>query len=519
MLQKTMNKKFYITAAIPYVNAKPHIGHALELVQTDALAKYHKLLGEDILLLSGGDENALKNVQAAEKAKRPIQEFIDENNQKFVELTHELGCNYDIWQKGSDQKTHFPSSQKLWNLCLEDIYKKKYKGLYCVGCETFFETEELNQDGECYEHPGKKLDVVEEENYFFALTKYQNELIKLIESGIYEIVPQERRNEVLSFLKSGLQDISISRSNERAKNWGVPVPNDPSQRIYVWFDALNVYQSGIGFGWDEEKYKKWWPADVHVVGKGIIRFHAVYWPAFLLSAGLQLPKKLFVHGYYTVNAQKMSKTLGNVYDPVPLLDKHGADPLRYYCLAKTPPFTDGDFSQEKFIEAYNSDLANGLGNTVSRVVGLIAKYCNGKVPEIETNADDHPLRVDEKIHNWKKVWKDIDTFTPNFQFDQALKSIWTFLKEADKYVEENKPWILAKQDQKKLNWVLYGLADGLHQVAWQIYPFLPETSQKIAKILGIKKLLVENPNYKDSWTNLPPGQKVSIDGSLFPRIV
>ncbi|MEK7091139.1 MAG: methionine--tRNA ligase [Patescibacteria group bacterium] len=513
-----MNKKFYITAAIPYVNAKPHIGHALELVQADVVARYHKLLGEEVLLLSGGDENALKNVQAAEKAGRPVQEFIDENNQKFVELTHKLGCAYDIWQKGSDKKDHFPSSQKLWRLCEKDIYKKKYKGLYCVGCEIFYEKEELNENGECFEHPGKKLDEVGEENYFFRLSKYQNELVELIESNKFEVVPQERKNEVLAFLKSGLQDISISRSNERAKNWGVPVPGDDTQRIYVWFDALNVYQSGIGFGWDEEKYNKWWPADVHVIGKGIIRFHAVYWPAFLLSAGLKLPKKIFVHGYYTVNGQKMSKTVGNVYDPVPLLEKYGADPLRYYCLAKTPPFTDGDFSEEKFVEAYNADLANGLGNTVSRVIGLIERYSDGKIPEIEEAADTHPLRVGEKIHNWKKVWKDIDEFTLTFQFDQALGSVWKYLKEADKYIEENKPWDLVKTSKKKLNWVLYGLIDGLHQVAWQIYPFLPETARKIGEILRSEKLLVKIPNYKDSWVNLPSGREVEIKETLFPRI-
>ena len=513
-----MNKKFYITAAIPYVNAKPHIGHALELVQADTVARYHKLLGEDTLLLSGGDENALKNVQAAEKARQPIQKFIDENNQKFVELTYKLGCNYDIWQKGSDQKTHFPSSQKLWGLCEKDIYKKKYKGLYCVGCEIFYEKEELNENGECFEHPGKKLDAVEEENYFFALSKYQDKLIKLIESDELEIVPQERKNEVLSFLKSGLNDISISRSNERAKNWGVPVPGDDTQKIYVWFDALNVYQSGIGFGWDEEKYNKWWPADVHVIGKGIIRFHAVYWPAFLLSAGLKLPKKIFVHGYYTVNGQKMSKTIGNVYDPVPLLEKYGADPLRYYCLAKTPPFTDGDFSEEKFIEAYNADLANGLGNTVSRVVGLIDRYSDGKIPEIDEVADTHPLRVDEKIYNWERAWKDIDKFTLSFQFDQAIGSVWKYLKAVDRYVEENRPWDLVKTDKKKLNWVLYGLADSLHQVAWQIYPYLPETAREIGRILGSEKLLVENPHYKDSWVNLPPGRPVKISAPLFPRI-
>lgn len=252
-----MDKKFYITSAIPYVNVKPHIGHALGFVQADAIARYHKLLGDEILMLSGGDENALKNVQAAETAGEPIQDFIDKNNNFFKDLTKKLNCNYDVWQKSSNQKTHFPSSQKLWE--------------------------------------------VKEKNYFFKLSKHQNQLVKLIKSNKFKISPVERKNDVLSFLKKPLQDISISRSNERAKNWSVPVPNDTTQRMYVWFDALNIYQSGIGFDWDDEKYKKWWPADLHVIGKGITRFHAVYWPAFLLSAGLSLSKELFIHGYFIVN--------------------------------------------------------------------------------------------------------------------------------------------------------------------------------------------------------------------------
>src|SRR3989344_3805937 len=365
-----MNKKFYITCAIPYVNAAPHIGHALEFVQGDVIARYHRLLGDEVALLSGGDENALKNVQAAEKAGAPVQKFIDENNTKFIELTKALGCQFNIWQKGSDQTHHFVSSQYLWKLCEKDIYKKSYEGLYCVGCETFYEKGALNENGECFEHPGKKLDVVKEENYFFELSKYQKHIIELITSGSLVIVPETRKNEVLSFLKQPLKDISISRSNERAKNWGVPVPGDNTQRMYVWFDALNIYQSGIGFGWDEEEYKKWWPADVHVIGKGISRFHAVYWPAFLLSAGLGTPKSIFVHGYFTVNGQKMSKTLGNVIDPFELIHKYGADALRYYFLREIPSSADGDFSERRFKELYNADLANGLGNLVARVAKL-----------------------------------------------------------------------------------------------------------------------------------------------------
>lgn len=510
--------KFYITAAIPYVNAKPHIGHALEFVQTDAIARYHALLGEDTLALSGADENALKNVQAAEKAGVPIQEFVDKNSDLFVELVKKLNVNFGVWQKGSDQEHHYKASQELWRRCKTDIYKKKYRGLYCVGCEQFYEKEELNEKGECFEHPGKKLDEVEEENYFFKLSAYKEKLLELIKSDRLKIVPEFRKNEALAWLAGVVPDLSISRSNERAKNWGVPVPGDDTQRIYVWFDALNIYQSGIGFGWDEKTYKKWWPADLHVIGKGISRFHTIYWPAFLLSAGLELPRTVWIHGYYTVNGQKMSKTLGNVYDPVPLIKKYGADPLRYYFLAKTPLFDDGDFSEEKFTEAYNADLANGLGNLVARVVTLAEKYTGGKVPEIDRVADDHPLRVDNLIHNWKKSWKDIDAGFLSLNINQGIESIWKFIKTADAYIDQNKPWELAKNNPKEFNWVLYGLLDSLHQVAWQIVPYLPETSKKIAEALAVEKLLVKNPNYKDSWTNVKPGTKLKPIKPLFPRI-
>lgn len=457
-----MNNKFFITASIPYVNARPHVGLALEFIQTNVIARYNKLIGNDVLTLSGTDENALKNVQASEKDGLPIQEFVDRNNVWFERLSELLNAKFDVWQRGSNQLTHYPASQKLWNLCQKDIYKKKYKGRYCVGCELYYEPEELNQDGECNEHPGIKLDEVEEDNYFFALSKYQDQIIKLIETNELEIVPNERKNEALTFIKSGLKDISISRSNERAKNWGVPVPNDPTQRAYVWLDALNIYQSGIGFGWDDEKYNKWWPADVHVIGKGIIRFHAIYWPAFLLSAGLKLPKKIMVHGYYTVNGQKMSKTLGNVYDPVPLLEKYGADPLRYYCLAKTPPFTDGDFSESKFIESYNSDLANGLGNLVARV----AKLCEKESFEFTADA----WRFEEEP--FEKIRQNLD----KFKFNDALGIIWGWISDLDKKIEEHKPWVLSPENLKLR---LDDYVNQIRMIATALQPFLPETAEKI----------------------------------------
>lgn len=451
--------KFYLTSAIPYVNAKPHIGHALEFIQADVVNRYRRLLGDDVLYLCGSDENAIKNIQAAEKEEKEIQEFIDHNAKAFEDLLKNLNIKLDVFQKGSDPK-HHESSQKLWGLCEKngDIYKKTYKGLYCVGCEQFYTKSELNENGECFEHPGKPLEEVEEENYFFKLSSYQEKILELIESGKYEIVPAFRKNEILYFVKRGLEDFSISRSNTRARDWGVPVPNDPTQRIYVWFDALNIYQSGIGFGTNEEKYNKWWPADLHMIGKGIIRFHAVYWPAILMSAGLKLPKKLFVHEYFTVNGQKMSKSLDNVIDPMDLINKYGVDALRYYCLAKFSPFQDGDFSEEKFSEVYNADLANGLGNLVARV----ARLC--ETNEVKLENKDYAL--DENIVR----------HVNDFKFNDALSYIWSQISSLDQKINQEKPWELRGESAKKL---LTSLAYSIREISQNLRPFLPETAEKI----------------------------------------
>ncbi len=453
--------KYYITNAIPYVNARPHIGHALEFIQGDTIARYQKLLGNDVLLLCGSDENAIKNVQAAETAGKDVQVFIDENAVYFEEMAKKLSVKFDVFQKGSSEN-HHKASQKLWELCAtnDDLYKKSYKGLYCVGCEEFKSSDDLNEKGECPEHIGKKLEEVEEENYFFRLSKYQEQLLQLIESQELRITPEFRKNEIVSFIKSGLQDFSVSRSNKRAKNWGVPVPTDPEQRMYVWFDALNIYQSGIGFGADEEKYKKWWPADLHVIGKGIIRFHAIYWPAILLSAKLALPKGIFVHEYFTVNGQKMSKTLGNVVDPVAMVDTYSTDALRYYCLAKISPFQDGDFSEEKLKDAYNSDLANGLGNLVARVAKLAEKHTVSGT--VYTEALD-PL-VKESLDR--------------YEFNVALARIWSWITIADQLVNEKKPWELEGDEAKD---VLTELVRQIQKIAFHIQPFLPGTAEKIQK--------------------------------------
>ncbi len=449
-----MPKKFYITAAIPYVNAPPHIGHALEFIQVDAIARYHKLLGDQVTALTGGDENALKNVQAAEKAGEPTQKFVDKNAQLFLDLTKKLNTSFDVFQKGTNPE-HFKSSQELWNKCNKngDIYKKNYEGLYCVGCETFYVPDELNEKGECFEHPGKKLDKVSESNYFFKLSSYQKQLIELISSDKLRIFPSFRKNEVLSFLKEPLHDISISRSNERAKNWGVPVPNDPNQRMYVWFDALNIYRSGVS--------EATWPADLHIIGKGIIRFHTIYWPAFLLSAGLPLPKAVMAHGYLTVDGQKMSKTIGNIIDPLEIINKYGVDALRYYLLREIPPFDDGDFSYRRLDEVYSSDLANELGNLVMRITALAEK-------------DGLNIDSSEKKQLSDRTKKQFD----NFEFNIILEDIWKNIKTLNKQIDDYAPWKKTGKERKEF---LVDSLKGINQIGYELQVFLPETAEKILK--------------------------------------
>lgn len=481
--------KFYLTAAIPYVNAKPHVGHALEFVQADVIRRFRKSQGDETLLLSGADENAIKNVQAAEKEGEKVQDFIDKNSKAFQEVAEKLNVQFDVFQRGSSE-AHHKASQKLWELCSHDIYKKEYKGLYCVGCELFYEKSELNESGECFEHPGKQLDEVSEENYFFKLSKYQDTIEKLIETDELKIFPNYRKNEVLSFLKEGLNDISISRSNQRAKNWGVEVPNDKDQRMYVWFDALNIYQSGVGFNSNEEQYKKWWPADIHVIGKGIIRFHAVYWPAFLLSAGLKLPKALFVHGYFTVDGEKMSKSLGNVSDPLEFVKKYGTDALRYYFLREISPFSDGDFSTKRLEEVYNADLANGLGNLIARV----SKLCeNARFKQSPSENNGHVILEHEEYL----------AALNEYRFNDALALIWEKITKLDKYINQEKPWELLKQPagSKKLQNIENILSHAVNQIqeiAILLEPFMPETSN-IIKVQFTKA-------------------EVKSENSLFPRI-
>jgi methionyl-tRNA synthetase len=473
IMNSKSSTKFYVTTAIPYVNAKPHIGFALELVQTDVLARYHRLKGDDVYFLTGSDENSLKNVQAACKEGISIKALVDKYSKEFKDLKRLLNLTNDDFIRTSE-KRHFEGAEKLWQSCKkEDIYKKKYKGLYCVGCERYYSKEELI-DSKCPEHKTVPEEI-EEENYFFRLSNYGSKLIELIKSNKIEIIPETRKNEALSFLEMGLEDISISRSKERAGNWGVPVPNDPSQVMYVWFDALSNYITALNYGGDEKLFKKYWPANIQVIGKGILRFHAIYFPAMLLSAGFsenELPKRIFVHGYVSINGEKISKSLGNVISPKEVIDKYGVDALRYYLLKEISPFKDGDFSFEKMEEIYNNELANDLGNLVNRVVSMADRYKIGlKVKG---------LRLKVKTDNSK-----LNKFIDNFQFDEALKLIWKDVRDANNYIEQNKPWELAsakalkEQNRKKLEEIFEHLFEMLYAICYMLHIFLPETAEKI----------------------------------------
>ncbi|MBI5151402.1 MAG: methionine--tRNA ligase [Candidatus Pacebacteria bacterium] len=465
--------KYFITAAIPYVNAKPHIGHALEFVQGDVIARYHRILGHDTLYLCGADENALKIVQAAEKAGMEVLPFCDANANLFQSLMKKLDVQLDIFERASSESHHI-SSKKLWELCEKngDIYKKAYQGLYCVGCEAFYTQEELNENGECFEHPGKKLDVVTEENYFFRLSRYKNQILKLIESDGVHVVSEIRKNEMIGFLNGDVQDISISRSRERARNWGVEVPKDPSQMMYVWFDALNVYQSGVGFGTDEKQYNTWWPADAHLIGKGILRFHAVYWIAMLLSAGLSLPKEIFVHGYITIGGQKMSKTLGNVIDPLDLIQTFDIDPLRYYFLREMSSIDDADFTIERMSEVYQAHLANELGNLVSR----LAKLC-----------ESLPLQIFEVPTSFTKQ---VAQYIVQFALKNGIDHIWDRIVLINKTLTDTKPW---EKDEKEKITLLAPLVQELIQVGYDLQPFLPNTAEKIMRRFAGSRITASEP--------------------------
>ncbi len=469
-------KKFFISSSIPYVNAEPHLGHAQEFIEADIIARYRRLMDDTVFFLSGTDDNAQKNVQAAESAGIPVADYVNKHAKEFIDLEKRLNISNDYFIQTSVDPRHRDGAQKLWRACKpEDIYKKSYKGMYCLGCEEF-KTEADLVNGECPEHPGKKLEEVEEENYFFKLSNYQSKLKNLVESDELQIIPQTRKNEVLSFINSGLEDFSISRSVARTKGWGIPVPDDETQTMYVWFDALSNYITALGYSDDGADYEKFWKESnerVHVIGKGISRFHTIYWPAMLLSTGVRLPSKVFVHGYITVGGQKMSKTIGNVIDPNVVIDEYGADAFRYYMARHISPFDDGDFTMEKFKEVYNANLANGLGNLSARIMKMA-----------QDNLDE-PVKVDNYGYTFQDGY--IDESLSEYKINMAMEYIWSKIGDLDREITEKRPFSLLKESPETAKEIIVNLVLNLYRVGCMLQPFLPETADLIINATRINK--------------------------------
>ncbi|HMD94232.1 MAG TPA: methionine--tRNA ligase [Trebonia sp.] len=471
----------YITTTIPYVNARPHLGHALELVQADVLARYRRSIGEQVRFQAGTDDNSLKNVLAAEAAGVDVQEFVDTNAAAFTGLAEPLSLSVDDLIRTSSDPRHSAGVERFWRACADsgDLYRRHYEGRYCVGCEQFYTAAELD-DGRCREH-GTVPDLVSEENWFFRLSRYAGQLRGLIVDGTIRIEPAERRNEVLALIDSGLDDFSVSRSTERARGWGIAVPGDPEQVIYVWWDALGNYLTALDYADGGENLSHWWTnasRRIHLLGKGVLRFHAVYWPAMLLSAGEAVPTDIFVHSYLTVNGRKISKSSGATVDPYDLAGEYGTDAVRWWLLREVPRGADADFTVDRLVSRANDELANGFGNLVNRVVTMIHRYRDGRAPAAAANAPD-AAALDRAIRDAPGL---IAGALDDFEFRRATEAVWQIADEANRYVNHARPWELAKTGKRaELDAVLSALLVACQAIGEYLGPFLPDAATRIIR--------------------------------------
>jgi methionyl-tRNA synthetase len=508
-----MSKTFYITTPIYYVNAHPHIGHAYTTIACDTIARRHRMLGDDTWFLTGTDEHGQKIERAAQAAGKTPQHFTDEISAEFRALWDRMGLKYDDFIRTTSDR-HKQGVQALWRKIRDNgyIYKGTYTGQYCVSDELYVDAEPGAPCPDC----GRPTETVQEENYYFKLSAFQEQLIQLYTEHPDFIRPESRRNEVLSFVRGGLRDLSISRSTF---SWGIPVPDDPKHVIYVWLDALANYITALGYGQsDASKFEKYWPADVHMIGKEIVRFHCVYWPAFLLAAGLPLPKGITAHGWLLFEESKMSKSRGNIVRAETIVDVLGTDALRYFLLREVVFGQDGSFSFDALVQRYNSDLANGLGNLASRTLTMITRYFKGEIPYPSLAA--HTPADAAIAESAKKAIADFGTFFDQFQFSRALETAWGLVAAVDKYIVENEPWALdEKKDEEsraRLATVLYTSAEALRIVTALAHPVMPDATAKIWSQLGLEDIKKFDLTQL-KWGQLHLGTKLGEVQAVFPR--
>ena len=503
-----MSSNYYITTPIYYVNDVPHIGHAYTTLACDVIARFKRLDGFNVFFLTGTDEHGQKVELAAKNKGVAPKEFVDEVSQNFRSLLKCMNFSNDDFIR-TTEKRHLNSCEKIWKKLLENgsIYLDKYSGWYSVRDEAFYSETEI-VDGTA--PSGAPVEWVEEPSYFFNLSKWEDKLLKFYEENNNFILPNSRRNEVISFVKGGLKDLSVSRTSF---SWGVKVPNDDDHIMYVWLDALTNYLSACNYSSSEnDALSKFWPADIHMVGKDIIRFHAVYWPAFLMAAELPLPKKIFAHGWWTNEGNKISKSLGNVIDPFDLVDKYGVDQIRYFLMREVPFGNDGDFSNSQLINRINSDLANSYGNLFQRVTSMIFKNCNEVIPIRPNDFQDEDLKLINSIRNSLQNYRSL---MDEQKFDQFLKNIWLVISDANKYVDNQAPWSLKKNDFQRMEVVLYTLIETIRQISIMLQPFIPNTSKSILDHIQIP--LVQR-DIKSIELFFDGGIKISTPKPLFPRV-
>jgi len=506
-------KTYYITTPIYYPSAKLHIGHTYFTSVADTIARFKRLAGYDVKFLTGVDEHGQKIQEAAEKNGYTPQQWVDKMSSNFTTLWEKLNISNTDFLR-TTQERHINSVREIVKKVNEngDIYKGEYWGKYCVSEETFVPENQL-VDGK---YMGKEVIDVKEISYFFRLSKYEDALLKYIEENPEFIKPEGKKNEVIAFIKQGLQDLSISRTTF---DWGIPLELEEGHIIYVWFDALNIYLTGAGFSTDTEQFDKFWTNGTvnHVVGKDILRFHAIIWPAMLMSAGIKLPDTIAAHGWWTVEGEKMSKSLGNVVNPEEEVEKYGLDAFRYYLMREATFGQDADYSKKAMVQRINADLANDLGNLLNRTIGMQKKYFNSEVMlnEVEENFD---IEIKEL---WKNTLIDLDKHINNYQFSEALKDIWKFISRMNKYIDECEPWRLSKDESQKdrLSTVMYNLVDSLYKIAVLISPFMPETAQKMINQLGLEKEVTKlHLDDIKEWKSYPVGNRLNEAVPLFPRI-